>query len=453
MGLLSDLGSYSATELRSLLDRKEISASELMRETWATVDRWEPRVSAFITPLRERAMAQAPALDRKPTSRILPLFGLPFTVKDTIEVAGVRSTAGSRLLADHVPDASSSVVAAIIDAGAIPIAKTNCSEFGIGNLEAWSPVGGQTRNPWDPSRTPGGSSGGDSAAVASGMSTFGIGTDYGGSIRFPAHCTGIAGLRPTPGRLGSDSQLPQHSSVTRGSEVSRVQRDLQTAGFLARSVSDLALLLSVTGGPRQPTSPLTRAAWFVDDVSPEVAATVEAAADTLRDAGLTVTETNVFEPVRGASLLAELRAAEGLPEIEWLSRGRRDLLSPLVRDQVERPIVPLREGAGSEIQTLRARIDAFLTDCPVVVMPVAADVAFEITTDQPDRSALDRSTRLVTLLRLPAVVVPFGTSATGLPIGVQVVAREGHDEDALAAAGILEAAFGRFRPTRKERTT
>lgn len=448
MAILNELRRDSATELRDQIANGTLTPAELMEQTLNEVDRNEPELSAFITLLRDDAMKTAQMMSRRPPDRLPPLFGLPFTVKDTIEVAGIRTTAGSRLLADYVPAKNASVVDKIIRAGAILIGKTNCAEFGIGNLETCSPVRGQTRNPWDLIRSPGGSSGGDSAAVASGMSTFGVGTDYGGSVRFPAHCTGISALRPTPGRLAGDGMIPQRMGMLLPVRPSRTQRDLQTAGFLARSVKDLRLLLNVTSGYRREASSRLGCAWFVDDVDEDVARTVADAAKVLQESGLPVTAVEPFD-VQGASqLLAELRDAEGLPEIAWLSAGRMDGLSALVREQVQRPITPVREGLALEIAHVRSQARAFLEEWPVLLMPVAATPAFLIEpARQPDRSRLDLCTRMVTLLRLPSVVVPCGTSEGGLPIGVQIAVREGHDEDALAVANTLETAFGRWKPT------
>lgn len=448
MAILTELRRYSATELRDQIADGTLTPAELMEQTLNEVDRNEPRLSAFISLLRDDAMKTAQLMSRRPPDRLPPLFGLPFTVKDTIEVAGVRATAGSRLLADYVPAKNASVVDKIIQAGAILIGKTNCAEFGIGNLETCSPVRGQTRNPWDLARSPGGSSGGDSAALASGMSTFGVGTDYGGSVRFPAHCSGISALRPTPGRLAGDGMIPQQMGTLLPVRPSRTQRDLQTAGFLARSVKDLRLLLNVTTGYRHEASSRLGCAWFVDDVDADVARTVADAAKVLQESGLPVTAMEPFDVQRASRLLAELRDAEGLPEIAWLSAGRMDDLSPLVREQVIRPITPAREGLALEIAQMRSQARSVLDKWPVLLMPVAATPAFLIEPDrQPDRSRLDLCTRMVTLLRLPSVVVPCGTSEGGLPIGVQIAAREGHDEDALAIANTLETAFGRWNPT------
>jgi len=437
----SPLRAETASDLLERLRVGELRAADLIDDTLARIDRREPQLNAFITLDGEGATARAASAGRP--NRRRPLAGLPFSVKDTIEVAGLPTTAGSRLLIEHRPRRSATLVQRMLDAGAVLVGKTNCSEFGIGNLEAWSPLGGQTHNPWAPERTPGGSSGGDSAAVAASLVAFGIGTDFGGSVRFPAHCTGIAALRPTPGRLPLDGQLPQFADTP--TRPSLVQRAMQTPGFLARSTDDLRLLLEVGASAPLGSARVRRAAWFVDDVSIDVLAVVASAAGALTAAGLQVDAVADPGSAAAAALLAELRDAEGLPEIAWLAQGREHLLSPLVAALLAKPIRPLRDGVAEEIDAIRARVaDLFLT-ADVLLMPVASEPAFRIEADaQPDRTSLDRCTRMVTLLGLPAVVVPCGTSADGLPIGVQVVSRSGRDEDALHAARLLERSFGRW---------
>lgn len=439
----------TATGLLVRLAAGELSATDLIDHALADIEVREPELNAFITLDGTRARMRAASLGRP--DRRHPLAGLSFSVKDTIEVAGLPATAGSTLLVDRLPRRSATLVQRMSDAGAVLIGKTNCSEFGIGNLEAWSPLGGQTHNPWSAERTPGGSSGGDSAAVAAGLVAFGVGTDFGGSLRFPAHCTGIAALRPTPGRLPLDGQLPQFSETPPPTRPSLVQRTMQTPGFLARSADDLLLLLEVGAGSPLSEPRVRRAAWFVDDVSPDVLGAVMDAAGALAAAGLQVDGVDDPGAAIAATLLAELRDAEGLPEIAWLARGREQLLSPLVSELLAKPLHPLRRGVADEIDVIHAGVADLFSAADVLLMPVASEPAFLIEPGRPDRSSLDRCTRLVTLLGLPAVVVPCGTSAGGLPIGVQIVARPGRDEDALHAAGMLERAFGRWTPREETR--
>ncbi|HEX3790851.1 MAG TPA: amidase [Pseudonocardiaceae bacterium] len=444
---MTDLLDLPVVAQRELIACGELSPVELMERTLARIEQRNPRLNAIVTLRAEAALAEAVAATRSRPAVLPPLYGIPFTVKDTIEVAGVRTTAGSRLLADNVPARTATAVARIQAAGAILVGRTLASEFGMGNLEACSPLFGQARNPWDPARTPGGSSGGDSVAVAAGLAGFGVGTDYGGSVRFPAHCTGIAALRPTPGRIPAEGMLPQQSFRPPPVRRSLVQRELQTIGFLTRAVADLAVLLRVTSGEGPAPAMPIRCAWFVDDVPAEVAATVRAAANALAGFGIEVSNRMPPGFLDAAGLLGEARAAEGLPEIAWLAEGRVSELGPVVAAALAAPIVPTPD-LRPRISLLRKRIDEFLADCPILLMPVAAGPAFQIVDGPPPpRPDFDLCTRAVTLLRLPAAVVAVGTSAPGLPLGVQVAGRPGHDEQVLAVAELLEQSFGRWRPT------
>jgi Asp-tRNA(Asn)/Glu-tRNA(Gln) amidotransferase A subunit family amidase len=437
---VSDLRGEGLVETREALRSGRRSVAEQLAHTAAELDRLEPALRAFVTRAELHETAEG------------PLAGLTFSVKDTIEVAGLPTTAGSRLLTGHVPARTAGVVRRLQQAGAVLVGKSNCAEFGIGNLETDSPVAGQTHSPWSRTHTPGGSSGGDSAAVAAGLVTFGVGTDFGGSVRFPAHCTGIVGLRPTVGRLPLDGQLPQLAADPPPTPPSRVQRELQTPGFLVRSAQDLLPLLAVaTASPLRPGR-TGRVGWFADGVDAEVAAAVAEAARALAETGAAVTE--LTPPDIGAAVesLALLRAAEGLPEIAWLAQGREQLLSPLVRHLLSLPLVPAPPGVAATVETIRATASALFADLDVVLTPAAAEPAFRIDPDwRRDRSALDRHLRWVTLLGVPAVVVPCSTSASGLPIGVQVIAGRGRDEDAIAAAVRLESVFGRWSPSEGER--
>jgi Asp-tRNA(Asn)/Glu-tRNA(Gln) amidotransferase A subunit family amidase len=433
--VLSALRRHGLAETRAALAAGEFSAGEYLGQTRTEIERLEPELRAFIT---RAELAPGPPG---------PLAGLTFSVKDTIEIAGLPATAGSRLLLDHVPARSAGVVRRLQAAGAVLAGKTNCAEFGIGNLETNSPVRGQTRNPWSPGRTPGGSSGGDSAAVAAGLVTFGVGTDYGGSVRFPAHCTGITALRPTPGRIPLDGQLPQFAADRPPTSASYTQRRLQTPGFLARSARDLRLLLAVTAACDLRPPRVRRIGWFADEVSDEVAAVVADAARALATRGADVVELPPPDVAGAVDTLARLRTAEGLSEISWFSRGREELLSPLVRHQLTGDRVPAPPDIAGRLHRWNTWCERIFGDFDVLLTPAAAGPAFAVDPDwRRDRTALDRHLRLATLVAVPAVVVPCGTSASGLPVGVQVMAARGRDEDAIETAVWLETSFGRWTP-------
>ena len=451
--MAKDLLLRPATELRQLMVSGLLSPTQLMELTLDRIAERNRDLNAIVT-LDAPAAITAAAVASRVRSDFGPLHGLPFTVKDSVEVAGVRTTAGSALLRDNIPRRHATVVERVIAAGAIFIGKTNCPEFGIGNLDTDNLLFGRSRNPHDQARTPGGSSGGESAAVAAGLSAFGIGTDYGGSVRWPAHCTGLAALRPTPGRLPSAGMLPHEpGDGPYPGRRSELQRQLQTIGFLTRSAADLAVLLDVAedapGGEDAPppgAAPLAgvRCAWFTGAVDAEVSAAVAYAAELLATRGLTV---ELGEPTgfnRAAALLAELRAAEGSPEIATISQGRTGELTDLVRAELSRSAPAGGPQAAAElardVAAVREQALRFLQDWPILLMPAGAIPAFIPEQTPGPRAALEEHNRAVTLLGLPAAVVPISRSLGGLPIGVQVAGAPGHDHLVLHVARILQAA-------------
>ena len=442
----------SATEQAQLLRKGEVSPAELMEATLAAIDDQNPSLNAIVTLSADTACDEARLRTPGGNDSVGPLWGVPFTLKDTIEVGGMLCTAGSLLLSDYVPSTTASVVDRIRAAGAIVVGKTNCPEFGTGNLDTDNLLFGRTANPWQPTRSPGGSSGGESAAVAAGLSGFGIGTDYGGSVRFPAHCTGVAALRPTPGTVGGDGVLPHRSDlVPEQYRRSRLQSELQTVGFIARSIADLRLLLSVTAQvPAVRPGPVRSVEWFVSDgehtADVDVSTAVEHAADALAAAGLTVRNSRPAGFERAAAVLAQLRATEPASEVEWLAQGRHDELTALVAAELDRrPAVPTPE-LHAEVSVLRSRVLGSLSDDTVLLMPVGLEPAFDPESFSGPRAHLEAFCRAVTLLGLPAAAVPCGTARNGLPISVQVAGRPGHDLQVLEVAALLEDAFGRWRP-------
>jgi amidase len=327
---------------------------------------------------------------------------------------------------------------------------------------------GRTRNPWDLERTPGGSSGGESAAIAAGLSAAGLGSDSGGSVRVPAHFTGICSLKPTPGRIPGRGHLPPCVGPF---------STLGAIGPMARTMEGVALLFRTLSGqdPNDPVSPpvalrepggddlrTNTIGFFEDDglvpVTRETRTAVHAAAAALRDAGFRV------EPFRPAELellrrlwwkfFVQCGAMFYAPEIA----GREEQLSPIFNEflGIARSVPPLKTeellGIWAEMDLLRARTLAEMSRFPVLICPVASIPAFRHgerawTIEGATVSYLDavRHTQWFNLLAAPAAVIPVGRSAEGLPIGVQIVARPFEDETALGVASILDAAFG-YRP-------
>jgi amidase len=397
-----------------------------------------------------------------------PLHGLPVTVKSSIATAGYRCEIGSLLHKGDIPREDALVVARLRAAGALILGTTNCPEF-LMAYETANLLHGATHNPWDLDRSPGGSSGGESAAIAAGLSAAGLGSDSGGSVRVPAHFTGICSLKPTPGRVPGIGHLPPCIGPF---------STLGVIGPMARTIGDVALLFRTLSGqdPHDPVSPPVRLrepsldklrtptiGFFEVDglvpVTPETRTAVNAAAQALRDAGFRV------EPFRPRTL-------EQLRKLWWIFfvqcgamfyepeiRGRRDRLSPIFREFLD-----IADASGqltatellnawAESDLLRAKTLEEMSGHPVLLCPVASIPAFRPgertwTIDGQTVAYLDavRHTQWFNVLAAPAAVVPVGRSPEGLPIGVQIVARPFEDEIALGVAAVVDAAFGYRAP-------
>jgi amidase len=427
-------------------------------------------LGAIVTPLWERARQAAKRIDRmQPAQRAqLPLAGVPVTVKDLMCVAGVPTSAGSSLWAQRPARADASVVAAVQAAGALIVGKTNLPPFAIGTItdnERFGP----TLNPLAPDRTPGGSSGGEAAAVAASLSAAGLGSDYGGSLRWPAQCTGVCALRPTPGRVPATGQVPGAGGTIGDTTLPQaalntLQGQLQVIGPVATAIADLRALLEVMARPdgvdlRVPslavpalagTSHL-RVGWSNGDsigpVRSEVAQLIAHLAAQLTALFTAVTELpTVFDGCLG--IYNEIRSLEPSPD-HFLAFGTDAHLVPAaVRDQLApapgaTPEALARAwGAGLEI---RRRALTVFDQVDVVLLPVAAgpaarlDGSLDVDGDTVSSYDLMAHCRAVTLLGAPVVSMPVGTSAEGLPLSLQVIAAPWRDHLALDVAARIEA--------------
>ncbi len=396
-----------------------------------------------------------------------PLHGLPVTVKSSIATAGYRCEIGSLLHKGETANEDAVVVARLRAAGALILGTTNCPEF-LMAYETANLLHGRTRNPWDLERSPGGSSGGESAAIAAGMSAAGLGSDSGGSVRVPAHFTGICSMKPTPGRIPGRGHLPPCVGPF---------AILGAIGPMARTMGDVALLFRALSGqdPLDPVSPpvalrdpgpdelRARAiGYFEDDglvpVTRETRAAVNDAAHALREAGFRV------EPFRPRTLeqlrklwrtfFVQCGAMFYEPEI----RGKQERLSPIFKEflSIAEASGPINAtellNAWAELDVLRARTLEEMSEFSVLLCPAAAIPAFRHdertwTIDGASVNYLDavRYTQWFNALACPAAVVPVGRSPEGLPIGVQIAARPFEDEIALGIAAVVDAAFG-YRP-------
>ena len=460
----------SAVRQLELLRSGEISVVELAEAHIAQIERLNPRLNAFADFDAERVRELARKHDAwRGTRSRRPLFGLPVTVKSSIATRGFKCEIGSRVHEGDVPREDAVVVARLRAAGALILGTTNCPEF-LMAYETANLLHGRTNNPWDLERTPGGSSGGESAAIAAGMSAAGLGSDSGGSVRVPAHFTGICSLKPTPGRIPGRGHLPPCVGPF---------STLGAIGPMARTMGDVALLFRTLSGqdPHDPVSPpialrepsaeelrKNTIGFFEDDglapVTPETRAAVQAAARALGDAGFRV---EAFRP----------RTLEKLRKLWWkffvqcgamfyapAIAGREHQLSPIFKEFLSFsagvPTLTATEllQAWAEMDLLRAKTLEEMSKHPVLLCPVASIPAFrhgERRWMVEGRAVeyLDalRQTQWFNVLGAPAAVVPVGLSPEGLPIGVQIVARPFEDETALGVAAVVDAAFGYRSPT------
>lgn len=455
----------AATQLE-LIRTGKLSALELTEAHIRQIERLNPELNVFADFDAERARKQARKLDGARKNRGA-LHGLPMTIKSSIAVAGHRCEIGSLLHKGDVPREDAVAVARLRAAGAVILGTTNCPDL-LMAYETDNDLYGQTRNPWDVTRTPGGSSGGESAAIAAGLSSAGLGSDSGGSVRVPAHFTGICALKPTPGRVPGRGHLPPCVGPF---------SILGAIGPMARTIDDVSLLFRTLGGqdPYDPVStPLAvreltldelRAntiGFFEDDgitpVTAETRAAVQSAVKALREAGFRV------EPFRPQTLEAlrtlwwKFFVQCGAMFYEPAILGKRYQLSPIfveflsIAEAAGKLTGTELLGAWAELDLVRARTLEELNEFPVLLHPVAATPAWRHgertwTIDGKTVEYLDavRYTQWFNTLGAPGVVVPVGASAAGLPIGVQIGARPFADEVALGIAAVVDKAFG-YKP-------
>jgi amidase len=400
--------------LAAAVRTRERSAAEVVEAHLRRIEAVNPLVNAVVQVDGERALATARSLDA--ADQVGPLHGVPFTVKDNLEAAGIEMAIGSPERVGVVPERDAVVVARMRAAGAILLGKTNCPEYG-GGIETDNAVYGRTNNPYDLERTPGGSSGGEAAAIAAGCSPCGFGTDSGASVRLPAHFCGLAALKPTAGRVPVTGVLDDLGQIGELSDP-RTQ-----VGILGQAVEDVALLLAVATGEQValPDVRGLRVAVHTDNglhpPTPETAAAVEAAAEALGGAEAAT------HPGGGHELTIDI----------WRSYGDEmraaDLYALLRR-----------------WDAYRAELLAWFEAYDLIVCPVFPEPARRHG-DMNRPGAMDPTsyTTPASLTGWPAATVRAGTSPEGLPIGVQLVAHPGRDDVALGAAAEVERVLGGYR--------
>ncbi|MEP6742049.1 MAG: amidase [bacterium] len=451
---MSELTSNSASKLAALIRSRTISPVEVMEAQLAVVDRVNPLLNAIVT-LAPESMERAKEAEAVVMrgDALGPLHGLPITIKDTIETAGLRTTSGSRLRADFIPEHDAPAVRRLKEAGAIVLGKTNAAEMAM-DYTADNMVFGRTVNPHNALLTPGGSSGGEAAAIASCMSPCGLGTDLAGSIRIPAHFCGIVGLKPTVGQVPGGGQFPPSTGpYSLGASI----------GPMARRVEDLNLLFNVLCGNSAAANIQTsrqllaglRVGWYTDDsvtpVTKETRMAVEMAARALSEAGLTVAERRPPAIERGHDLWLQLFSRASVVQLYDVYKNHEDQGGDFVRWRLAKaaaeqsPTLDEYIGWWMERDRLRAELIEWMEATPLLIAPVGATPAFPHDTHKLSVAGQTFSTfrafsysQTFNAFDLPAVVIPAGRSAEGLPIGVQLVGRPSAEETVLAAAAMVE---------------
>ncbi|MFJ3610681.1 amidase [Streptomyces hydrogenans] len=462
------LWKLSAAEQADAVRKAEVSAVELVDSHLERISEVNPRANAVTQLLAERAREDAARTDRRRAAgeTLGPLAGVPFTVKESIAVEGVPTTFGVERFRDLVASTDAPPVARLRAAGAVPIGHSNIPTLILAGMHTRSELFGDTVNPWDGGRTPGGSSGGDAVAVATGMAAIGLGNDSGGSVRVPAQFCGVAGLKPSTGRFPADHRFLGPDDPGPASQL------LVTDGPLARTVGDLRLAYEVLAGtdPRDPRAvpvpaygePLpgpVKVAVVTDPgghgVHPTVRGAVAVAADALRDAGYEVREVRdvprMDEALEAYGRITATEFAPSWPAVRGLLGEGGDRYLEMAMERTP----PANAAEFMHLMGLWMNIRRswaeFLDAYPLLLGPVFTEPPVEPGLESRDRSGRDRvasGMRLCTVssfVGVPGVAVPTGT-ADGLPTGVQIIGRAFREDLCLDAAQAIEDRLGVLTP-------
>lgn len=460
---MTDLAQQSLCSLAAAIRQRTVSPVEVVEAHLRRIEAINGRLNAIVTlapDAMDKAKSAEAALESGEVSG--PLHGVPVTIKDTIETAGLRTTSGSAMRAEFVPGRDAPAVARLKAAGAIILGKTNTAEMAM-DYTTDNPVFPPALNPFDPSLTTGGSSGGEAAAIATCISPGGIGSDLAGSIRIPAHFCGIVGLKPTVGRIPGEGQFPPSTGpYSLGAAI----------GPMARYVADLELMFNVLAGidfaPESINSSLTnrraslagsRVAYYADDgiapVTEETRRAIEIAARTLADAGLIVEQTLPPGVERAHELWLKLFSRASVVQLRNVYAGNEEKGGEFVRwrlataDDTPAPILDDYIQWWLERDRLRATLVEGMSNTPLLLAPVGATPAYRHGTLKVTIGKNTMSTfrafsysQAFNVFDFPVVVVPAGRSFEGLPIGVQIIGRPFAENMILAAAAIIEEALG-----------
>jgi len=451
---------HNLATLARMIRSREASPVEVVEAHLRQIEKLNPRLNAIIT-LTPDLLAQARVAEESPSDR--PLHGVPVTIKDTIETAGLRSTSGSRLRAEYVPPRDAPAVASLRNAGAIILGKTNVAEMAM-DYTGDNPVFGRTNNPHDLTKTPGGSSAGEAVAISTCMSPGGLGSDLAGSIRIPAHFCGIAGLKPATGYVPRGGQFPPSTGPYSLGAV---------MGPMARSVNDLDLLFSVLTQQQAGAAVDLKGvdvAWYTDDgiapVTEETKQAVRAAAQALSDSGLRVVEKRPPHVERGYELWLQLFSRASVVQLRAVYQDHEHEAGSFVSwrlktaDKTPPPTLDQHIAAWMERDRLRDEVLNWLSETPLIVTPVSATPAYDHDTLKVrvgdstfgNFKAFSYS-QTFNVFDLPVVTVPAGSTVEGLPIGVQIIGRPSDEQRLISAAKIVEESLGGWRRPDLDRIT
>ena len=453
---MSSSSILSAGEIAERVRARELSPVEVVETHLERIAALNAKLNAFVHVNEDSARESARRLEREMAEgRSGPLCGVPVSIKSSIDVAGLRCEAGSRLSAGRTPAADAPLVQRLRAAGAIVLGTTNTPEMLVA-YETDNLLYGRTCNPWNPARTAGGSSGGEAAAIASGMSAAGIGSDGGGSIRVPAHFTGICGLKPTPGRIPATGHTP---------ECAGPWAFLGVVGPMARTVADLRLLWEVLAGPddgdpmaapiaEQPGESLVgaRIAWLEDaEATAETRAALERAAQRLQTSGAVVESIRIAGFEQALELWEMVFCRAGSVMVRAAAGNRSHLLSPIVRDFLayvdSRPPLSVESLLAGLVERDRVRASVLrqLRAYAAVLAPVSSGPAFAHgeggwgASHPADYLQTMRCSQFANVMGLPALSVPAGFSAEGLPIGAQLIGLPYSEARLLQLAAAIES--------------
>lgn len=457
--MTTDLVYSDASALAELIRSGQVTSVQVVQAHLDRIRAIDPKLNAIVT-LNETALAEAQAADDALATgaEVGPLHGVPFTVKDSIDTAGVLTQRGSPIYRGRTPEEDAVSVARMKSAGAILLAKTNLPEFSYW-IESVNLLSGRSNNPWNLERTPGGSSGGESAAVAAGLSPIGLGTDLAISVRGPAANTGIVALKATHGRIPMTGVWP------------RAPRRDWHLGPMARSVRDVALAYSVMSGPdgadgfavtpkdydsgepSKPTEQL-RIGWFTDSglgpVDPEVAQTVRDAAEALRSAGAHVEEVSIpaLQQDNPLALFNRQHVMELKPAMAAVVEGHEDEMFTMSKTMLETPDTTIEDYVEAEqgFERIRDAYADYFTRFDALLLPVLPIPAqehglneFVIDGQTVDATHMQTFTVQFNITGMPALSMRFGTSSDGLPIGVQIAGAWHAESTVLRVGALLES--------------